>query len=99
MEIEDGGPKPDRTVPIEVGWEIIKLKEEGLSRIEVGEILHHPASTCNAIYRRFLNTGSANDLPRSGRPLKATEDVQRKLLNRIGRVPNSQLTGLLRKQK
>ena len=99
MEIEDEGPKPYWNVPIEFRWEIVKLKEEGLSGIEVGEILHRPASTCNAIYRRFLDTGSVNDLPLSGRPLKATEDVQKKLFNLIGRVPNSHLTGLLRKQK
>jgi len=68
MEIEDEGPKPYWNVPIEFRWEIVKLKEKGLSGIEVGEILHRPTSTCNAIYRRFLDTGSVNNLPISGRP-------------------------------
>jgi hypothetical protein len=80
MEIENEGPEPNRTVPIEVRWEIVRLKENGLSGVEVGKKLSRPASTCNAIYKKYLNTGTVEDIPRSGRPLKATEEVERKLL-------------------
>ena len=99
MEIKDEGPKPDRTVPIEFRWEIVKLKEESLSGIEVGEILHRPASTCNGIYWKFVDTGSVKDLPRSGRPLKATEDVQKKLLNQIGRGTEQSVDQIIEEAK
>ena len=99
MEIENEGPQPSRTIPIEVRWEIVRLKKNRLSGTQIEEIVHRPASTCNSIYRKFLEAGTVNDLPRSGRPLKVTEEVQNKILTQVGRGTEQSVNQIIEEAK
>ena len=69
---------------------IIKLHEEGKGATEIGRRLGmHRNTVCYAI-KRYQETGSNDDRPRSGRPRTTTTAANRWIiLNRIGKNPSS----------
>ena len=69
---------------------IIRLFEQGKSGRKIAELLNVPARTAQEVIKRFKETGSYNDRPRSGRPRTArTPANKRKIKGRIQRNRNS----------
>lgn len=69
---------------------IIRLFEQGNSGEKIGKMLDVPARTAREVIKRFKETGSYEDRPRSGRPRTARTPVnKRKIKGRIQRNPNS----------
>ena len=62
---------------------VIKLKNEGKSLKEIGEILNLSKSTVQVIVKNFETTGSYENKPRSERPPKLNERIQRRILCEI----------------
>ena len=66
---------------------VIKLKNEGKSLKEIGEILNLSKSTVQVIVKNFETTGSYENKLRSGRPPKLNERIQRRILREINEHP------------
>lgn len=69
---------------------IVDLMQSGLSRRKISEMLKIPKSTVIDICKRFSDTGSLENKPRSGRPPKIKPRDYRKLeriVKTIGGVP------------
>ena len=63
---------------------IIRLFDQGKSGRKIAELLNVPARTAQEVIKRFKETGSYNDRPRSGRPRTArTPANKRKIKSRI----------------
>jgi len=87
MEIENSEDNTNKEVPLSVRWEIVHLKRQGLSGTQVSERVFHSPSTCNSIYNKWKNTRDVVNLPRSGRPLKATPEVQKMIIEEVKENP------------
>lgn len=62
---------------------IIKLRKEGKTCVEVGEILDVSKSAVSYWTRRYNETGSLEDKPRPGRPTPLTEEKLQRMKEKI----------------
>jgi transposase len=62
---------------------IIKLRNEGKTCVEVGEILNVSKSAVSYWTRRYNETGSLDDKPRPGRPTPLTEEKLQHMKEKI----------------
>lgn len=70
---------------------IIKLHEKGKGATEIGRLLDIHRNTVSKAIKRYQETGSNHDRPRSGRPKTANTAANRKkILGRIARNPSTQ---------
>jgi len=99
MEIENLGSQPKQNVPINLRWEIVHYKKQGLSGAQVSEIVGKDPSTCNRIYKKYLETGTVEDRLRSGRPSKVTPETEERFLTQVDATPNLSVNALLEESK
>ena len=66
---------------------VIKLKNEGKSLKEIGEILNLSKSTVQVIVKNFEKTGSYDNKLCPGRPFRLNEGIQRRTLCKINEHP------------
>jgi transposase len=95
MEIEDHDPQTKPRVSLEVRWEIVHQKRIGTTGSEVSQSLDIPVSTCNAIYRKWQETGTVEDIKQGGRPPKVTEEEEKMLVETAKTHPDMSLTQLM----
>ena len=74
MEIKYQEEEKNHTIPLTVRWEIVHLKRIDWTSNQITEKLFMPASSCNRIYVKWLDTADVTDLPCSGRPSKLTKE-------------------------
>lgn len=88
MEIEEQEDNPHKEIPESIRLEIVHWKRQGLSGSQVSEIVQRPASTCNTIYRKWKETGTVKDKPRSGRPPKLNEEEEKMFIETVKANPD-----------
>jgi transposase len=59
---------------------MVSLREDGFSQYKIAEILEVSQSCISRFLRKFNQSGSIENLPRSGRPRKTNEQGDRKIL-------------------
>jgi len=94
MNIEREGSSPNRSLTTDLRWKIVHFKNQGLSGHEVSEIVDKSPSTCNRIYKKYLETGTVDDRSRTGRPSKRTQESEERLLTEIEANPSLSLSAL-----
>ena len=80
MNKVDQKDQNNTAVPIKTRWEIVYYKRQGLTGTEVSRLVGRPISTCNAIFRKWMETGDVEDKPRSGRPSKVTPEAEEMII-------------------
>jgi len=83
MEIEEQPKVSNPHLPLPLHWEIVQLKNQGYTSLEIHKKLSVPESTISAIYHKYLNTGDIADLNKSGRPKKLNEREERMLVETV----------------
>ncbi len=99
MEIENEADERKQEIPLKVRWEIVHLKRQGLSGTQVAQKVSCSPAQCNAIYKKWRETGDVTNLTRSGRPLKATPEVQNLILEEIKLNPDFNTDQLIEETK
>ena len=99
MEIEDQQDQSKHAIPLDIRWKIVHYKSLGESGTQVQQRLSIPASTYNAIYRKYKETGDVTDKPRSGRPKKFADKEKETLIETTEEHPEMTLNQLIEESK
>ena len=99
MNSESEENEKNHEIPVQDRWEIVHWKRQGLSGKQVAEKVSYSATQCNAIFRKWKETGDVVDLPRSGRPLKATVKVQNTIIEEIQHNPTFSVDQVIQESK
>ena len=74
MEIENHQPKKKPELSLEDRQEVVHLRRNGLTEVEVSKRLGIPKSTINSIYNKWKKHHIVDNFPRPGRPKEVTEE-------------------------
>lgn len=99
MEIEEEDNKRNQEIPLNIRWEIVHLKRQGLTGSQVASRVSCSTTQCNAIFRKWKETGDVVDLPRSGRPLKATSKIQNMIIEEVQQDPSLNVDQIIEESK
>ena len=95
MEIENHSPQKKPRIPLEDRIEIVHQKRNGQTGSQVSKSLGIPVSTCNTIYKRYLETGSVEDAKQTGRPRQVSQKEEKMLIETTKDHPEMTLTQLM----
>jgi len=76
METETTSSQEKPRVPLEDKKEIVQMRN-GQTGPQVSKNLGIPISTCNAIYKRYLETGSVDNVKQTGRLCQVSQEEEK----------------------
>jgi len=77
MEIENHSPQKKLRIPLEDRIEIVHQKRNGQTGSQVSKSLGIPVFTCNTIYKRYLETGSVDNVKQTGRLCQVSQEEEK----------------------
>ena len=74
-------------IPEAIRKQIVELRNEGLTYMQIAERVEVPYSTADAIVQKHRGTAAVSNLPRVGAPRKITGRSRRYLLHKVTNEP------------
>jgi len=96
MEIENHYTNSKPQLPLADRWKIVHYKELGSSGEGISKILPASKPTCNAIYKKYQETGDVSNSPKTGRPIEVTPEESKMVIETIRAHPELSLSQLKR---
>ena len=84
-------------VSVEVKWQVVGMHKTGMSYRQIASALNVSKTCVENTVKRYAESGSVLEAPRSGRPRKTSPRQDRKLLNLSRRNRNASASDLLTK--